>query len=101
MPSRDASLDWTFGRRAVARSAVLRMSALLDAGGGLQRAPHFSLNAQPPAGGDEHGTERRLEAEQFRFEADQQHGHKQTERAQDVGQQPSAQHLASEEEGQP
>ena len=29
IPSRDASLGWTFGRRAVARSAVLRMSAAL------------------------------------------------------------------------
>ena len=42
-----------------------------------------------------------MEAEQFRFEADQQHGHKQTERAQHIGEQPSAQYLASEEEGQP
>ena len=79
----------------------LFLAALLDAGGGLQRASHFSLNAQPPSGGDEHATQRCLEAEQFRFEADQQHGHKQTERTQDVGQQPSAQHLAPEEEGQP
>ena len=79
----------------------LFLAALLDAGGGLQCAPQFSLNAQPSSCGDEHATERRLEAEQLSFEADQQHGHKQTERAQDVGEQPSAQHLATEEEGQP